>query len=533
MSGKMGELFSVLPDYLGGHLLLAVPAIVVGVFISVPLGILCARVGAVRTPLMTVASLGQTIPSIAMLAIMVALLGGTIGYRPAFIALLIYSMLPILRNTLTGVEGVDPSLKEAALGVGMTSRQSLLRVELPLALPVILAGIRTATVWVVGITTLSTPVGAASLGNYIFSGLQLRDWNQVYFGCLFAMGLTLVLDQTVHLFEEAARRQKPLFAWIAGSVLVVILGLGLAPALMKAGKGAGSRPESGVVGQPGQVREAPEVEEPLRGKSYTIGAKGFTEQAILSRWIAQVLEKQGASVEIRGNMGSTILFDALRNDTLDLYVDYSGTIWTTVMDRDKPVGRSAMFIEVAHFLLREHDITAQGRLGFENSYCLAMRRNRADELGIDSIGDLEAHTGDFTLGGSPEFFGRPEWTRVRDLYELGDLQTRGMDPTFMYQAVQDGQVDLIGAFSSDGRINAFDLVVLEDPEQAFPSYDAMILTSPGASEDVALRSVLGKLINTIDVQRMRETNQLVDIEGKSPSEAAATLPFGKNASSQP
>ncbi|HSP42782.1 MAG TPA: ABC transporter permease, partial [Luteolibacter sp.] len=229
MEEKLRELFLVLPDYLGGHLLLAVPAIVLGVLVSVPLGILSARNAAVRGPLMTVASLAQTVPSIALLAIMVALLGGTIGYKPAFIALLIYSMLPILRNTLTALEEVDPAMREAARGVGMTPGQSLWRVELPLALPVILAGIRTATVWVVGITTLSTPVGAPSLGNYIFSGLQLRDWTQVYFGCFFAMGLTLVLDQVIHLFEIAARRQRAPLAWAAGGILAAIIGIGLAP----------------------------------------------------------------------------------------------------------------------------------------------------------------------------------------------------------------------------------------------------------------------------------------------------------------
>ncbi len=527
MKEKLKELFTVLPDYLGGHLLLAVPAILAGVLVSVPLGVLCARNARVRGPLMTVASLFQTVPSIALLAIMVALLGGTIGYRPAFIALLIYSMLPILRNTLTGLEEVDPAMREAARGVGMTPHQSLWRVELPLALPVILAGIRTATVWVVGITTLSTPVGAPSLGNYIFSGLQLRDWTQVYFGCLFAMGLTLVLDQVVHVFELAARRQRPALAWGAGGMLALVLGAGLIPlafdgrggaAIVARGKGDANDPVS-------RASLSKDAENPLRGKTYAIGAKGFTEQAILGRWISGVLRASGAEVTIRGNMGSTILFDALRRNHLDLYVDYSGTIWATVMEQEEVIGRSGMFIEVAHYLREQHGITALGRLGFENAYCLAMRRDRAAKAGIRSIADLRARGGGLVLGGDPEFFGRPEWTRVRDLYGLERLRTRGMESTFMYQAVRDEQVDLIAGFSTDGRISAFDLVVLDDPKQAFPPYDAMILLSPEASRDLPLSRVLRRLLHRVDVELMRRTNQLVDIDGRTPREAAENLPL--------
>ena len=165
MSPRLTLLFEQLPDLLGGHLTLAVPAIFIGVLISLPLGVLCVKSATIRGPVMSLVSLVQTVPSIALLAIMVALLGGTIGYWPAFIALLIYSILPIIRNTIVGLESVDPAMREAAKAVGMRPLQQLFRVELPLAFPVILAGIRPATVWVVGIATLSTPVGAPSLEN--------------------------------------------------------------------------------------------------------------------------------------------------------------------------------------------------------------------------------------------------------------------------------------------------------------------------------------------------------------------------------
>ena len=130
------------------------------------------------------------------------------GFLPAVLALALYSMLPVLRNTITGLQGIDPALTEAARGVGMTARQSLVMVELPLALPVIMAGIRTAAVWVIGTATLSTPIGQTSLGNYIFAGLQTQNWVFVLFGCIAAAGLALVVDQLLALIESGLRIRR-------------------------------------------------------------------------------------------------------------------------------------------------------------------------------------------------------------------------------------------------------------------------------------------------------------------------------------
>jgi len=168
----VSEQLALLPGYLTAHVQLTLVTLLLGTCVSVPLGVLVTRLRWLEAPVMGVASVIQTIPGLALLAVMVPLLAAlglqSIGYLPAFLALSLYSVLPIMRNTVTGITGVDAALKEAALGVGMTRWQQLRLVELPLALPVIVAGIRTSTVWVVGTATLSTPVGATSLGNYIF-----------------------------------------------------------------------------------------------------------------------------------------------------------------------------------------------------------------------------------------------------------------------------------------------------------------------------------------------------------------------------
>jgi osmoprotectant transport system permease protein len=215
LSPNLAALAAELPGLLAGHLLLSMSALVIGIAISVPLGILVTRRPSLRAPVLAFAGLIQTVPSIALLALMVLLLGGMIGFVPAFIALTLYSLLPVLRNTVVGILKIDPALTEAAQGVGMTDRQSLMWVELPLAAPMIIAGIRIATVWVIGMATLSTPVGAPSLGNYIFLGLQTRNFAAVLFGCVFAAALAIVLDRLIHLMERAASLRSRRLTWFA------------------------------------------------------------------------------------------------------------------------------------------------------------------------------------------------------------------------------------------------------------------------------------------------------------------------------
>jgi osmoprotectant transport system permease protein len=525
VTSNLAELFAELPHLLAGHLLLSVSALLIGIVVSVPLGIAAARHQRLRGPALTFAGLIQTVPSMALLALMVPLLGGTIGFVPAFIALTLYSMLPVLRNTVTGILEIDPALIEAARGVGMTDRQSLTLVELPLAAPVIIAGMRTATVWVVGMATLSTPVGAPSLGNYIFLGLQTRNWLAVIFGCVFAAALAIVLDLLIRLMERAADLRSARLAWVAAAGLVTICVGGLVPAFVHLAPAP-------VRAERPAFRAAPRETSPrrsLEGQELTVGSKGFTEQYVLAELIGLQLEAAGATIRRRPNMGSTILFDALRSNTVDISVDYTGTLWATIMKRPRPIDRTQMLIEIESYLMVEHGVITLGRLGFENAYALAMRRERAAELGIRNIGDLAAVPDRLTLASDPEFFGRLEWSRLREVYHLDGLVTRGMDSTFMYGAVRDGEVDVITAYSTDGRISAFDLVVLDDPRQALPPYDAVLLLSPNAARNQQLVHTLLPLINHISDDLMRSANKLVDIDGLSVEEAARRLSLWSSA----
>ncbi len=492
-SALWGQL-RLLPDYLGHHLVLTLVALLSGIAVCLPLAILVTRVKPLQWPVLTVASVAQTIPGIALLALMVPLLG-QIGFLPAFIALLLYSMLPILRNTVTGILGVAPDILEAAQGLGMTSRQKLFQVELPLAAPVIIAGIRTATVWVVGSATLSTPVGATSLGNYIFSGLQTQNLVAVLVGCVAAATLAIVLDQLIHLAEVAASRRSRVKGWLAGVGLLFVLLAALALQL------------------------------PAAKKSLTVvvGAKTFTEQYILAEALTQRLRQAGLSVSNRSSMGSMIMFDALTAGHVDCYVDYSGTIWANVMKRQDLPTREALLNEMKAWLKREHRVRVLGTLGFENTYALAIPRKRAEALKVTSIQDLSVHAPAMSFGSDYEFFVRPEWQALRNAYHLDFRERRNFDPTLMYAAVREGMVDVITAYSTDGRIIDYDLEVLTDPLQALPPYDAVLLLSPAAAQRTEVVSALKVFSGAINDQAMRAANKLVDVDGESPAEAARFL----------
>jgi len=502
------EELSVFPGHYTGHLVLSFAALATGLVVSVPLGVLAARNDRLAGPALGFASVVQTIPGLALLALMVPLLGGRIGFWPAYLALALYSVLPILRNTIVGLRGVPADLREAALGVGMTDRQRLLRVDLPLAAPVMVAGVRTAAVWVVGAATLSTPVGAESLGNYIFQGLQTRNWGAVLFGCLVSAALAMALDQVIRAFELSAERRERRLA-IAGTLGLLFI---LLPALSVFRAPAASGPDA---------RSFTVDSAPLSGRTITLATKAFTEQYILARLVAGQLEAEGAIVEVREGLGSTVAFDALTRGEIDLYIDYTGTLWATVMDREDVPPRAVMYAETSAWLWQTHGVLAYAPLGFENAYAYAVTRQTAADERLDTVGDLAGKR--LSVASDPEFFGRPEWIRTRDIYGLGGLDTRGMESTFMYEAVRNGEVDVITAYTTDGRIDAYDLVLLDEPAGALPPYDAVLLLAPERVEDRALQRALEPLRGAISSAAMRGANGRVDLERESVREAADWL----------
>ena len=511
MSPKLSAAFALLPEYLGWHVLLSFSALVLGVAISLPLAIAASRSARLRWPVLAGASLIQTIPSLALLALFYPLLlalsamakatlghgFSALGFLPSLLALTLYSMLPILRNSAAGILGVDAAIKEAADGVGMTSAQRLFQVELPLAAPVIMAGVRTAAVWTIGAATLSTPVGQTSLGNYIFAGLQTENWVFVLFGCAASAVLALTADQLLGLIEAGTAKRSLRLVLIGVGVLLAGVALAVAP--LAAGLN--------------------------RAQAYTVGAKNFSEQYILAALMADRLEAAGAQVSRKEDLGSAVAYRALAAGELDAYVDYSGTLWTNTLNRKDNPGRSEVLKQLTAELKKRDGVTVLGSLGFENAYALTMRPDRAAALHVASIADLAREAPRLTLGSDLEFLSRPEWQAVESAYGLKFKTKRSYQPTFMYRALMGGEADVISAFSSDGRIAADKLTILTDPKGAIPPYDAVVLISPKRAHDRRLIAALQPLIGKISVAQMQAANLSVDRDQQkaSPAEAAKAL----------
>ncbi|MGX9432275.1 MULTISPECIES: ABC transporter permease/substrate-binding protein [Bradyrhizobium] len=502
---RWSEALAHLPDYLGNHVRVSLAALALGLIVSLPLAILARNRPVLRGALLGFASIVQTVPGLALLALFYPLLlvlaaltlswfgfdFSAFGFLPAVLALALYSMLPVLRNTITGLSGVDPALTEAAQGVGMTERQSLFMVELPLALPVMMAGIRTAAVWVIGTATLSTPIGQTSLGNYIFAGLQTQNWVFVVFGCLAAAALALAVDQLLALIENGLRHRSRLRAALGGVGIAALVAATLVPAMARS------------------------------ASSYVVGAKTFTEQYVLAALIAQRLNADGLSATTRAGLGSSVIFDALKAGDIDVYVDYSGTLWANQFHHTDIRPREELLADLKSILAKQ-DITLLGDLGFANAYALIMPKQRAEALGIHTIADLAALAPSLSIAGDYEFFSRPEWAGIKQAYGLSFRTQRQMQPDFMYAAVASGEVDVIAGYTSDGLIAKYDLMVLGDPKHAIPPYDAVMLLAPKRKDDTKLRAALQPLLGRIDIATMREANlRAAGNDGSSSPDAVA------------
>ncbi len=494
---------ALLPARLAAHVGLSAAALGLALLIAVPLiALMLARAGS-RGPVLGIASLIQTIPALALLALFYPLLvmlrtaSGVdlpvLGFLPALLALTLYALLPILRGGVTGLTGVDAEALEAADALGMTRTQRLWRVELPLAAPVMMAGVRTAAVWTIGAATLATPVGATSLGDFIFSGLQTEDWAAVAVGCLAAAALAIAVDALLALVEHGLARlsRVRIVAGLAGLALIGVAAL------------AGAATPTGTA------------------RPIVVGAKNFSEQFILAELIATRLRAAGYPVELRSGLGSAVAFRALASGDIDVYVDYSGTLATTVLKRSDNPALPAL----THDLETRTGVGVVGPLGFENAYVLAMRGDPARKDGIATIADLARVAPRLTLGADLEFQTRSEWRELQAAYGLRFAAARAYEPTFMYRALGSGAADVISAFSSDGRIAAQGLVVLADPKHAIPAYDALLLVSPRRRPDAAFVAALKPLVRSLSVERMRAANLMVDRDAdkQSPRAAAASL----------
>lgn len=477
------------------HVLLVVLSTGVAILLGIPAGIAAAHRPRVGRPLVAIANIGQTIPSLALLGFLIPLpLVGGVGPRAAIVALIVYALLPIVRTTAAGIQGVDRAVREAAVAMGMTPRQVLTMVELPLALPSIVAGIRVATVIGVGTATIAAFIGAGGLGEYIFRGLSMVDSTMILAGAIPAAALALAADAILSWVERR-----------------------LSPARSTAGRrrwlgiGAGAA----VVVSAALFAAAPS------GDRIVIGSKNFTEQVILGELLAQTIERDTDVPVVRKlNLGGTFICDrAIRSGDIDIYVEYTGTALTAIFHQPVAHDREAVLAKTRE-LYADAGITALDALGFNNTFAILVRRRDAESMGLRTIGDLQKAER-WTPGFGYEFLQREDG--YRGLVARYGLRFQGeprvMDLTLMYRAVASGQIDVIAGDATSGLIDALDLAMLEDDKRYFPPYDAVpVVRSSVLMRRPEVRRALASLAGRVSERDMRAMNRAVDLDRRDVAE---------------
>lgn len=496
------------------HIFLVFVSTAFAVAAGVPLGVLLTRKKSLQPAVLGFANIMQTVPSLALfgLLIPIPLIGG-VGARTAIIALALYALLPIIRNTVTGILGIDRRVREAARAMGMTDWQVLRSVELPLAMPVILTGVRVAVVISVGVATIAAAVGAGGLGTYIFRGLRQNDNNLLLAGGIFSAVLALVADlglgQIAKLYRpktsenrRADRRRK--FLVLGGAAVAVVL--------------------IGGSFLPGLVSSLTAADEDGREK-IIVGSKDFTENLILAEIVAQLLEKKGARVERRFELGGTLAHRTMRAGQLDVYPEYSGTSYAVILKKDPITDARRVYREVRREYAEKFGFAVSPPLGFANDYAILVTRKTAREKNLQTISDVvRRQTKDWRIGLDQDFMSREDgYPGLKKKYNFEfERQPREMELALSYRALAAGELDLIVGYSTDGLISALDLVQLEDDKKYFPPYQAMLVARQTALErSPELREVFGDLGGALATEEMQRLNYQVDGRRRQPKEVAA------------
>lgn len=502
----------------GEHLMLTGVSTGMAILVGIPLGICAARIWWLRGPLTGGVGILQTIPSLAMLAILLVLLQ-KIGAIPAIIALTLYALLPIVRNTLTGLEGVSPAVMEAARGIGMTPRQQLWIVDIPLSMPVIVAGIRTAAVVSVGIATLSAFIGAGGLGQFINRGLALSNTNLILLGAIPAALLALIVDGSIAAFLWGLRRKRSRGSQLKAAIDRLLRPVALAmPAVLIAAGCFTYFSTSTSSSKLAWVPSAPD------GRTIRIGTKNFTEQFILGELMAQLIEaRTDLSVARRFNLGGTMICHAaLKSGEIDLYAEYTGTALSAILKQSVIINPGRAHEAVRREYRQRFAADWLRPFGFNNTYAITVRKSDASAQNLRTVSDLIAVSETLRAGFTAEFSERPDgYPGLRRAYGLQFREVLDLDPALMYQAISNEEVDVICAFATDGRIAAFDLQPLQDDLGFFPPYQAApVFRTEVLETHPELRQVLDLLAGILDDTTMQRLNLKVDENKHSPSDVA-------------
>lgn len=482
------------------HIKLTAISVGFAILFGVPLGILISYVNKLNKPIMGTANVIQAIPSMALLGFAIPFLG--IGTLPAVVMVILYSLLPIIKNTYTGIQNINPLTLEAARGIGLTKLQILRKIQIPLALPVIMAGVRISAVTAVGLMTMAAFIGAGGLGFLVFSGIRTVNNNQILAGAIPACLLALLVDYLIGLTEKlvtpislqktkgskekqkkANNRRKLILAFSA--IIVIMILAFSAISNIKTDK-----------------------------KTLVLAGKDFTEQHILVNMFSELIEERtDITVDRKVNLGGTqVCFSALKSGDIDMYIDYSGTAYGDTLKYPPISDMEQVYNTVKTDFKKQFNIEVLKQIGFNNTYVLAVTKNTAEQYNLKSITDLAKVASKLTAGTTLEFLNREDGLLgIKKLYDFEFSNTIGLDSSPRYVALINGETDVVDAFSTDGLLKKFDLVSLEDDKNFFPPYYAIPLVREEVVEKYPeIIPVIEELGDVLTDEIMIELNYKVD-----------------------
>ena len=493
------------------HILLTTIAVGLAVLIGVPLGILISYFRKVSKAVVGLANLIQAIPSMALLGLAIPLLG--IGSLPAVVIVILYSLLPIVKNTYTGITSIDKETLESAKAIGLTKLQILVKVRIPLALPIIMAGVRISSVTAVGLMTMAALIGADGLGFLIFSGISTTNNGQILAGAIPAAILALVVDYIFGLIEKLVtpisiqstanntkdkiirdrKKQKIILALVTTLLLFMFTSSWI-----------------------GRLNKAE--------KNITIGGKDFTEQFIVVHLMSDMIEdRTDINVIRKDNLGGTqVLFNAVKSGDIDLYLDYTGTIYGDTLGYPPSSDMEEVYQISKNDLKKQFDLDVLRQFNFNNTYILAVRPDTAQEYNLSTVSDLAQVAGGLTIGSSLEFLNREDGIiGLSKHYDFDFGDQVGIDGANKYIAIDNGETDVTDAFSTDGLLQKFGLVQLEDDKNFFPPYFAVpILKSGLLDEYPEIEEILNELGQVLTNEVMVELNYQIDELQRQPRQVA-------------
>lgn len=493
------------------HINLTLMSVFLAILIGVPLGILISHFKKINKTVLGIANTIQAIPSMALLGFLIPFLG--IGVLPSIFMVVLYSLLPIIKNTFTSIEGINPQMIEAAEGIGLTKLQILFKIQIPMALPVIMAGVRISAVTAVGLMTIAAFVGAGGLGFLVFSGIRTANTNQILAGAIPACFLALFIDWIAAIIEkivvpkgiqsgEPDMKKVSLFNKVfVVAVLLLMLAGGLKNVF-----GGFVNPE----------------------KAITVASKDYTEQILLGNMISDLIEdKTDIKVNRKLALGGTqVIFGALNKGEVDMYMEYTGTIFADMLKHD-PVAEKVNTSEVYNIskseLESKYPLKVGKELAFNNTYRLAVREETAQKYSLKTISDLVKISPTLKLSATFEFTNKKDGLAgLMETYSgLKFKDTVSIDGALRYQALVNKESDVIDAFATDGLINSYNLVVLDDDKNFFLPYHAVSLIRNTTLEKFPeLEKITEPLENILTDGVMRELNSEVDTKKREPQEVA-------------